>query len=332
MTSCPMTNPKGSSHASSPPIRIHLGKLLDVLLVSDPDQIRWLNQHERVQRPLDANASWLHRLIERRLGEDLAFSGRPLPVFAARENAERARAQRALFTRLEPLRGMPGEETDRMAEYVAGKLHLGEIGAIAQQWCGRLFMSHYRSAPEVHEAGRLLANWPTTSPLRAYLDRKQGRLSEAKKVISNVADDDLHCVHATSIGMENITRSLHKLRHAALLGIKRHVSPDEILRECLHAPPAVLRGCAGELSVPFLSQPLTKRTLIVFLVARSYRQSGDLDDAFLGGSWSACPAREVIPEMLRGVWHAAHDDQKTGDKTLLAKINNWGRRLRAVPS
>ena len=86
-------------------------------------------------------------------------------------------------------------------------------------------------------------------------------------------------------------------------------APDEILRSCLVAPPAVLRSVRTQVSAPFLDRPLTARTLVIFLVARAYARSGDLDVAFLSGSWSACPARGVVPEMLRAVWHAAHHDE-----------------------
>ena len=69
--------------------------------------------------------------------------------------------------------------------------------------------------------------------------------------------------------------------------------------------------------------------LIVFLVAKSFATSGDLDDAFLGESWSACPARDVIPEMLRAVWYAAHREE-TKDEVVLEKINTWSRIIKAV--
>jgi hypothetical protein len=317
------------SNRAIPPIRIRLPGFIDVLVVGQSEHIRWLNQHRDVVRPLDPSASWLHKLIHRRLSSDLAFQGKVLPVFLGRDNTERAARQKSLEERLEDMRGSPGEERDRIAKFVAGERETEDIGVMVQQWCGRLFISHYRSAREVYEAGRLIAGWPSAMPWSTFMDRKSGRLTKAKEVIGNVADNDLHCMHATSIGMENVARSVRKLRWAALLGTKQGLPPDEILRQCLTAPPAVLRGCAREISVPFLKRPLTRSTLIVFLVARAYASSGDLDDAFLGDSWSACPARVAIPEMLRAVWHSAHN-REPADATLRSKINSWSRRLRAV--
>jgi hypothetical protein len=127
--------------------------------------------------------------------------------------------------------------------------------------------------------------------------------------------------------MENVARTVRNLRKAAQSPDKQKLSPDDALRECLVAPPAILRGCAREVVAPFLEQPLTRSTLIVFLVAKAYASSGDLDVAFLSESWSACPARHVVPEMLRAVWHAAHHDEAEGKALLdtIQVLNGWGR-------
>lgn len=306
------------------PFRVRIAGLIDVVLVSDAEQIKWLNAHPDLERQIDPQASWLHRVVDRRLRTDLGFDGQLLPIFHARANPERARQRHELEERLEDLRGLPGEERQQIADYVSGQKHVGEIGVVVQQWCGRLFFPSYRSSPETYEAGRLLANWPVAPPWRAWRDRVSGRLDRSKSDLAAAAEGNLHCVHGTSIGMENVARSVRKLRKAAQSPDKQRLSPDDILRECVAAPIAVLRTCTTEVQAPFLKRPLTKRTVVVFLVARAYAKSGDLDVAFLGEDWSACPARTVISEMLRGVWHAAHHDE-TEHKRLLAKINGWSR-------
>jgi hypothetical protein len=311
------------------PIRIRFANWIDLLLVHDPEQIQWLNQHPDVEREIDPSTSWLHRFVDKRFKLDLGFGARVLPVFLSRKNAERADKQRKLHARLEDLRGLPGEERDRITDYISGKDTPDDIGVVVQQWCGRLFSSHYRSTKEVYDAGHMLADWPSTPPLRAFIEKRRGRLDAAKKVISEVADDDVHCIHATSIGTKNLVRTVRKLRGAAHGIGATKLTPDEALRKCLTVPPGVLRGCTREIDAPFLASPLTKRTVIVFLVAKSFAGSGDLDDAFLGESWSACPARDVIPEMLRAVWYAAHREE-TKDEVVLEKINTWSRIIRAV--
>jgi hypothetical protein len=312
------------AHVKTKPIRLRLGKLLDVLVVSDPEQIEWLNAHMSVDRAIDPEASLVHRLVDRRLRGDLGFGGELLPVFLSRGAQGRAEQQRSLENRFETLRGLPGPEREQITAYVSGQKHVEEIGVTVQQWCGRLFFPHYRASRESYEAGRKIARWPTTLPLRAWKARVDGTLARAKDVVAGAAEHDRHCIHGTTIGMENVARSVRKLRKAVHTSDKQRLSPDEILRHCLTAPPAVLRGCTAEFEVPFLRRPLTPRTLIVFLVARAYAASGDLDIAFLTDGWSRCPAHEVIPEMLRAVWHAAHHDEPE-HKRLLEKINGWSR-------
>lgn len=306
------------------PLRLKLLDLFDVLIVSDPEQIQWLNQQPAVTRPIDGSQSVLHGFLATRLREDLAFGGKELPVFRPRNDAERAEKQKQLEERLDVQRGAPGEDRDEIAAYISGHKAVPEIGVTVQHWCGRLFSNHFMSTADTYEAGRMLAGWASAPPWQTWKNKVTGRLTRAKSLLMAAAEGDLHCVHATTIGMENITRTVRKLRKAAQQADKQMLGPDEILRECLVVPPAIVRGCSEQLSVPFLDQPLTKRTLIVFLVARAYSISGDMDLAFLSDSWSACPARRVVPEMLRAVWHAAHHDEAE-TKRLISTINSWSR-------
>jgi hypothetical protein len=305
------------------PLRLRIPNLIDILFVSDAEQIAWLNQHPAVTRPIDPTRSWLHQLIDARLRTDLSVDGTPLPVFQQRTDPGRSERQKALYALFETLRGLPGNERDSIAAYLSGRKQFSEIGVIVQQWCGRLFADRYHSSKETYEAGRLLAGWASAPPWRTMRDRWSGRLAQAKAVLATAADGDVHCVHGTSIGMENLAKTVRKLRKASSNPEKLGASPDEILRECLVAPPLVLRACDGVVGAPFLDHPLTPRTLIVFLVARAFAKSGDLDVPFLSDSWSACPARRVIPEMLSAAWKAAHHHDAEVERLL--SINSWSR-------
>jgi hypothetical protein len=305
------------------PLRLRIPNVIDIVLVSDANQIAWLNQHPAVTRPTDPSRSWLHRILDRRLSVDLSLDGKPLPVFQPRTDERRAERQKALYAAFETLRGLPGDELDSIADYLSGRTQLPEIGVVVQQWCGRLFSDRYRSTHETYAAGRLLAGWASAPPWRTIADRLSGKLAYAKAVLATAAGNDPHCVHGTSIGMENVARTVRKLRKASLRVDKQQTSPEDILRECLVAPSMVLRGCDDVVGAPFLEHPLTQRSLIVFLVARAFAASGDVDVAFLSDSWSACPARRVIPEMLRTAWRNAHHHD--AEVRRLLSINSWSR-------
>jgi hypothetical protein len=304
-----MTDAENDNDFGKPPLRLTIPGLLDVLLVSEPAQMAFLDGHAALERQLDPKASPLHRFVATRLLEQLAFGDQVLPVFRARKDRDRGLRQQALSERLDRTRGQPGAERDELARYVSGAPSAEPIGVLVQRWCGRLFSPRYQSSAASYEAGRRIARFPSSGPWRSLASRLSGRLARDKQLVSARAEGDPHCIHATSIGTENIVRSLEKMRKAAQHPAHKHAAPDDILRSCLVAPPAVLRSVRAEVSAPFLGRPLTTRTLVIFLVARAYARSGDLDVAFLSGSWSAGPARGVVPEMLRAVWHAAHHDE-----------------------
>jgi hypothetical protein len=81
-----------------------------------------------------------------------------------------------------------------------------------------------------------------------------------------------------------------------------------------------------------VARPLTRRTLVVFLLARARARSGDLDIAFLSGTWSACPARRVIQEMLREAWQMARQGVEAEQRGQAAGAKLWRRALRRAVS
>lgn len=330
---CAVTSGPGAPANTNvrPPLRLRVPGLLDVLLVSDPEQIKWLNEQPALTRQIDPERSWLHRFIAGRLLDDLAFHGKLLPVFLAQHDAQRAERQQQLFERLQSRLGEPSAARDEIAAYVCGRAGTPEIGVLAQQWCGQLFTPQYKATPESYKAGRLIAGWASAAPWRAWADRLTGKLARAKGLLWQSADADLHCIHATSIGMENIAKTLRGLRRTAQTHPQR--SYADALRACLAAPPAVLRFATRELAAPFLDQPLSARSIVVLLVARAYARSGSTDVAFLADGWSACPARHSVPELLQAAWRA-HEAERAAlgaqlhaphERGSAVKPNGWGR-------
>lgn len=329
-----MTGREWLGRAMQKPLRLYIPHLLDIVLVRDARQIEWLNQQPDLTRSINPQRSWLHRILHQRLLIDLRMpDGSVLPAFLTREDPNRAERQRQLEDRFDRMRGAPGVERDEIAAFVAGAAGptaSPEIGVSVQQWCGRLFTPDYHSSVPAFEAGKLLADWMSAPPWRTLAARLSGRLGHAKQQVFDAAQGDPYCVHATTVGTRHITRAVHNLRRAAQRPDKRALAPDDILRECLVVPPALVRACSGQLVVPFLERPLTESSLVVFLTAQAYRDTGDVDTAFMAEGWSACPARNVVPEMLRAVWHVAQRDA-TAHKSRLGRIGElsrfWSRDL-----
>lgn len=329
-------------------MRISVPLLFDILLVDDPDQIRWLNENPDVQRPPDASAGVLHWLVNKTTVEDLSFDGQVLPVFLKREDPMRERRQRELADALDEPPRVPPSDTQWLGAYVAGYAlnERGEpreladsknadvlVGVYVQQWCGRLFDRRYLATIPSYEAGRLIAHWPTELPWRKLRRHVRQRFEAAKREIAEAAGHNVHAVHATTIGMENITRSVRRMRALAKRAGVTARTPEEAMRQCLIVPPILVRGCERELRAPFLRKPLNRRTLVVFLLARAYDKSGDLELAFLGNNWSACPAKHVVPHMLRAVWQAAVEveaKRSSGWNSILRATSVAARVLRAV--
>lgn len=313
--------------AARKPIRACVPGLLDIVAIRDAEQIKWLNERAEIVRTIDPQTSWLHRFLHQQLMQDLRLpDGKPLPAFLDRKDPQRAKRQKELEAQFDELRGLPGPERDEIAAFVSGKKTDGDIGVTVQHWCGRMFHSSYRASAETYAAGKLLAEWVSSPPWKTLFHRLSGRLAASKQQVFEAARGDSYCVHATTIGMRHITEAVENLRRAALRPDKRRLAPDEILRECLVVPPALVRTCTADVDVPFLDLPLTARSLVIFLTASAYKESGDEDVAFLAEGWSACPARDIVPEMLRAVWHAAHHDEADG-KTIFAKIDRLSRLI-----
>lgn len=328
-------------------MRLRFPVLFDILVVDDPDDIRWLNQHPDLQRPPDETAGPLQWLLNKMTVHALEFEGARLPVFLSREDAVRARKQRELTDALDEPERAPASDATWLGAYVAGYSVDAEgqvvqtdppdqeplVGVYVQQWCGRLFDRRYRSSIATYEAGRVVARWPTELPWRKLKATTRQQFEHAKRDVAQAAGRNIHAIHATTIGMENITRSVRRMRALAKRSGVNARTPEEAMRQCLVVPPLLLRGCEREVRAPFLKKPLSRRSVVIFLLARAYDKSGDLELAFLGDTWSACPAQHVVPHMLRGVWQAAREleaKQSSAWNTIRKATHVATRVLRAV--
>lgn len=285
--------------------RIQIAHAVDVLLVDEPQQMKWLNEHPLVTRALSAPAGFLQQILNQKMAIDLRFGRGVIPAFTLRQSVARAERQAELAERFGLLGGNPGPETRRLASYVANREDF-EIGPTVQQWCGQLFRSDYRGTLETYRAGLLIADYPSDF-LRAPLWKWSGQLQRARDLIEEAAGGDVHCIHATTVAMKNMVATLPRLRLVAQQPQARVLAAKDAVERSLVAPRVIVRGCQGELPTPFTERPLGVRTLIVFQLQKMFEQTGDVDVAFTAQSWSACPAQRLVIDMLELVWNVALD-------------------------
>jgi hypothetical protein len=289
-----------------PPARIRIPGLLDVVLVDDPAQIAALNAEPAVTREIDRSSGFLGRIVAARL-RTFTVDGQLLPVFRARTDVARLRAQAALGARLDREAADTAPRAaaiQALARYVIGAGDETDVGVAVQELVGRLFVPDYRATSETYAAATLVAASPRANPVQAWWWRASGALDRARTLLWDRTGGDPGAIHATTIAFHNIVESLGHMRALAATDGPRGLAADAVA-QCLVAPATLLRICTRETAVPFLDRPLAPGTLIVFRLERAHASTGDDALALLRGEWSQCPAHRFVPELLSEVWTTA---------------------------
>jgi hypothetical protein len=131
-----------------------------------------------------------------------------------------------------------------------------------------------------------------------------GRVTRAKKLLASLANNDLSCIHATTVAVDNIAASVVKMKTLYTdEGTRRSLTAEKAADLCL-APPAVVyrqaksKGEAG-------GCPFSKYSLFLLKLRKADSHQDAKDLVFMTGSWSRCPADRWVPSMLAGLWKRA---------------------------
>jgi hypothetical protein len=291
---------------SQPPKHIRIPLLIDLVIVEDPAQIAELNEHPNVSRVVPRVGALLARTIAHRISGTLTVGTERLPAFAGRSDAVRERRQRKLteglpVSRAEALRSTP--EFAELARYVAGGDLPRDVGVVAQQLIGRLFVPDYRASAATYAAAHVIAAWPRALPPQAWWWSVSGTLERSKRLLWSAAQDDPSAIHATAIAVHNLVDTVKRMR-ARLAASGPTESAAEAVRDCLVAPPALLRSCVAETEVSFLDRPLGAGTLVIFRLQAAYERTRDVGFAFAESGWNECPAHAFVPALLEELWAA----------------------------
>ena len=295
--------------------------LLDVFTADEAGSIRSLDAHPRIDRVFDSEGPLVSRLLRGRIRSIFHLNGRLWPAFLPRGDAQRQKDTFALHIKLggQSRRGsFDGEALDHLAGLlVAKEASRQAIGIALQQVIGRSFNTSFAATPETYAAADTLANWPRLGFFRALLATMTGTIGQARARILEVTGGDTYCAHAISLALPNMIATFERMREV------RQATPDPglvrsdtVVTRCLRGPKNLMRGVRPlvlppdprlalrrpnvKIDVAETRKPLRRGAIVRF--DRGEAQSGDRRLVFAEDSWSACPARDWVPDLFAEIW------------------------------
>ncbi|MBO0734472.1 MAG: hypothetical protein J2P49_09195 [Methylocapsa sp.] len=282
---------------------IRVPGVVDLLLVTDPPEIRALNEDPGVDRKFLPRGPLVNQLIAGRIWRWFEIKGEPLPSLAPRADKLRASKQRELARALDPASGKTlwsGEQISKLASFVRGRGTNESAAITIQEIVGRQFDPQYRADQESWQAAALIDRFREGfSPLQIVW-QITGRLKQAFALLIRRAKEDRWAMHGTAIGVHGIVRAIGRMRqlraepHAGLLSI------DAVLGRCLAPPARVPRTI--ESNVPFGTGELRPGTLAILKLDNGEATAPGGEAVFMAGHWNSCPAQAFVTALLQEVW------------------------------
>jgi hypothetical protein len=285
--------------------RTYFPGITDVVVVTDPVEIRAVSNESRLDRDFAGHAPIRNRQRLRRMLRIFSVNGRLFPTMLPRTDPSRAAAQDELWARLsckadEVKRGPV--ELEPLAEWVRGVGNAKQLGLLVQQSVGRLFVETFTATDESWAAACLVLEAASSSSVLKMLGwRISGRLERAKTLLASMVNGDLAAVNGIGVALHHIVDGLHKMRQlAADPALRSSITTDAAVDECLFAPTTVVRQAksSGEVS----GCPFKKGSLFILGLGSASKGAANRELVFLSQSWSRCPAEMWVPALLEGVW------------------------------
>jgi len=279
----------------------------DVLVVSDPAEMRSLSGDQRVDRYFLEHTPVLNGLLLGKILRVFSLGGRRFPTMLPSTDARRAAAQDALWSRLNERAAeakLGPQELEPMARWVRGAGAEDEIGPLVQQSVGRLFVEGFVATKESWAAARTIAEAAgSANSAKMLWWRVTGKVERAKALLAAMVGGDLAAVNGIGVALHHIVDGLHKMRGIyADAAVRSSMTAGGAADECLFAPGSVVRQATAEGEVG--GCPFRKGSVFVLeLEKANSRENRDL--VFLSKSWSRCPAEQWVPALLEGVWRRA---------------------------
>lgn len=283
--------------------------LVDLRKVDSKAELLTLNANADLDRRFERSGPLINRLLIGNVMRTLRVDGTPLPPVAPRADAARAKAQQALRARLDPgAKALWDQETlAALVSAVSGRASASTIGPAAQQAVGRLFAPGYAGDAASFAAARDLDDAVhSRNPIRRLMLKLTGQLRRSRRLLADRVNGNLAGVHGTGIAVHNMVHGFEAMRALFLRG--ERPSADEIVTQCLFAPPTVLRQATAR--GQSVAGEMRKGTLLLFELETIRTTSPDAETVFMAGTWAECPALLFVPALYRAVWDGALTAEK----------------------
>jgi hypothetical protein len=284
---------------------IRVPGIVEVVLVSDPAEIRALNSQAKIDRNFIARGPLINRLIAARIRHWFAIMGQLLPSLLPRGDQVRTDRQKMLAAALDGGRGAKlwtDGQISALASYVRGNSDDNAAGILTQQIVGRLFDPLYRADPATWNAAQVIDQFRNGFSPVQIVWQLTGKLRRARDLLVTRAKDDRWAMHGTAIGVHGIVQALGQMRQLRALPNAGALAEDAVLWRCLTPPKRVPRTVEATLETPQARAAMPAGTIVMFQLAVAGPQAPDAEMVFMRGHWNACPARAFVIELLLAVW------------------------------
>lgn len=284
--------------------RIRLPGIVDVVLVSDPAEIRTLNDARGVDRNFVLRGPLINRLIVARIRRWFQIMGQLLPSLTPRYDQVRADHQQKLAAAIDPSSGKTlwsNSQLDALAAYVCGGGTDESVGIVAQQIVGSLFDPLYHADRGTWTAAKLIDQVRNGSPIQIVW-QLTGQLRRARALLVDRAKADRWTMHGTAIGVHGIVQALARMRRLRREPNAESLSDEAVLWQCLMPPKQVPRTVEVSLETPLVKEVLSVGSILMLQLEAAWPRAPDAELVFMHGHWNACPARAFVTRLLLVVW------------------------------
>ena len=285
--------------------KLKIPGIVNLYKVDEPEEIQALARDPLIDRKFNLRTCPFNWLLLKRSLAVLTIAGRRFPTMTRRDSREREIHQQqlaeSLHARAAAIRLGP-EELEPLARWIRGEGSDSEVGMLAQQLLGRLFLPTFVATPEGWAAAQVLVQAPRSRKIMKVLWWfASGRVRRAQRLLAGMVDGDLSAVNAIGIAVHNVVKGLRQMRYLyADTATRTSLTPEAAASRCLFAPVSLYRQAtdAGQIG----GCPFPRNSLFVLEIGKASQRKGGQPLVFMDDTWSRCPAADWIPAMLEGLW------------------------------